>query len=133
MFSVVDLSHWVMLAAASDLPLMLAGRFLAGFAGGGSSPNIQIYVAEISQSQHRALMLGVTGPVMGLGLLTVYGLGELIAWRWVAAISAAVPVSLAILSRQNISTDNSEDKTFISVSSITLRIGISRITKRRNP
>ena len=98
----LDLCHWIMLAAATDLPLMLAGRFLAGFAGGGSSPNIQIYVAEISQPHLRAVMLGLTGPVMGLGLLTVYGLGDFIAWRWLAALSAAVPVSLAIGSRQNI-------------------------------
>ena len=101
MFSVVDLCHWVMLAAASDLPLILAGRFLAGLAGGGYSPNIQIYVAEISLAELRPVLLGLTGPVMGLGLLTVYGLGDLIAWRWMAAVSAAVPVSLAVGSRQN--------------------------------
>ena len=76
MFSVVDLSHWLLLAAPPGLPSMLAGRFLAGVAGGGYSPNIQIYVAEISRADLRAVMLGVTGPVMGLGLLTVYGLGE---------------------------------------------------------
>ena len=98
-FSVLDLCHWIMLAAATDLPLMLAGRFLAGFAAAGSSPNIQIYVAEISQPELRALMLGLTGPVMGLGLLTVYGLGDIMAWRWLAASSALVPLSLAIGSR----------------------------------
>ena len=109
MFSVLDLCHWLMLAAATDLPLMLAARFLAGFAGGGSSPNIQIYVAEISQPGLRAVMLGVTGPVMGLGLLTVYGLGDFLAWRWLAVISAAVPASLALGCRQDISVRTSGD------------------------
>ena len=107
MFSVVDLSHWLLLAAPPDLPSMLAGRFLAGVAGGGYSPNIQIYVAEISRADLRAVMLGVTGPVMGLGLLTVYGLGELLPWRWTATLSAAVPVSLALGSRQSNSTSSS--------------------------
>ena len=54
-----------------------------------------------AQADLRAVLLGLTGPVMGLGLLTVYGLGDLIAWRWMAAISAAVPVTLAIGSRQD--------------------------------
>ena len=106
MLAVLDLCHWIMVATATDLPLMLAGRFLAGFAAGGSSPNIQIYVAEISQPGLRAVMLGVTGPVMGLGLLTVYGLGEFVAWRWLAVSSAAVPVILALGSRQDICTEN---------------------------
>ena len=100
MLSVVDISHWIMLATATDLHLMLAGRFLAGFAAAGSSPNIQIYVAEISQPELRAVMLGLTGPVMGLGLLTVYGLGDIMAWRWLAASCAVVPLSLAVGSRQ---------------------------------
>ena len=58
MFSVVDLSHWLLLAAPPELPTMLAGRFLAGVAGGGYSPNIQIYVAEISLALESIHQLG---------------------------------------------------------------------------
>ena len=44
----------------------------------------------------RALALGVTGPVMSLGLLTVYGLGELLPWRWLAAASALLPLLVSV-------------------------------------
>ena len=41
-------------------------------------------------------MLGVTGPVMSLGLITVYGVGDIVNWRWVAASSALIPVITAL-------------------------------------
>ena len=35
----------------------------------------QIFVAEIAEAQHRGLLLGLTVPVMAVGVLAVYGLG----------------------------------------------------------
>ena len=36
----------------------------------------QIFVAEIAEAEHRGLLLGLTVPVMAVGVLVVYGLGE---------------------------------------------------------
>ena len=46
----------------------------------------------------RPFMLGLTGPIMSLGLLTVYGVGDLLNWRLVAAVSTLVPVIMTLIS-----------------------------------
>ena len=46
----------------------------------------------------RPFMLGLTGPIMSLGLLTVYGVGDLLNWRLVAAVSTLVPVIMSLCS-----------------------------------
>ena len=33
-------------------------------------------MAEIAEAEHRGLLLGLTVPVMAVGVLVVYGLGE---------------------------------------------------------
>ena len=38
-------------------------------------PHRQIFVAEIAEAEHRGLLLGLTVPVMAVGVLAVYGLG----------------------------------------------------------
>ena len=35
----------------------------------------QIFVAEMAEAEHRGLLLGLTVPVMAVGVLAVYGLG----------------------------------------------------------
>ena len=80
------------MATAPSFPWLVAGRLLGGVAGAGYSPNIQvctqlgvsiqlpvphqIFVAEIAEAEHRGLLLGLTVPVMAVGVLAVYGLGE---------------------------------------------------------
>ena len=81
------------MATAASFPWLVAGRLLGGVAGAGYSPNIQvalnparsiytqlpaphqIFVAEIAEAEHRGLLLGLTVPVMAVGVLAVYGLG----------------------------------------------------------
>ena len=60
-----DLLSWVLVATAQNLPMMLVGRFLAGMAAAGYSPNIQIFVQEIAQTEHRGWLSGITVPVLG--------------------------------------------------------------------
>ena len=57
--------------------MMLVARFLAGLSAASYSPNITIFVAEISEARHRGVLLGLTIPIMGLGVLAVYIMGRL--------------------------------------------------------
>ena len=77
---------------------MLLYRFLAGLAGAGYSPNIQIFVGEISMNEHRGILLGLTMPVMGVGVLLVYALGAMLPWDKVSAVCVSAPLLLAISS-----------------------------------
>jgi MFS family permease len=94
---VPDLLSWVLVATAQNLPMMLVGRFLAGLAAAGYSPNIQIFVAEIAQPVHRGWLSGITVPVLGLGTLLMYVLGTVLPWHLAAAACTPVP-TLALIS-----------------------------------
>ena len=75
--AMVDIFHWVLMANSSSLEMMLVARFLAGLSAASYSPNITIFVAEISEARHRGVLLGLTIPIMGLGVLAVYIMGRL--------------------------------------------------------
>lgn len=96
MLALPDILGWIFVAAAQNLPMMILGRFLAGFSAAGYSTNIQIYVAEISQPQHRGWLAGLTVPVMAIGVLTMYLLGSWLPWHIAAAVCIPVPCLLSV-------------------------------------
>jgi len=83
--SITDLLGWGLIFLASLLPdisihIILAGRFLTGLAASGYLSNIQIYVAEIVQTEHRGWMGGLSLPFASIGVLTMYVLGPWLTW-----------------------------------------------------
>lgn len=89
-----DLLGWILVASAPNLWMMLAGRFLAGLAAAGYSPNIQIFVAEITEARHRGWLSGLTMPIMSLGVLLMYTMGSWLPYHYAAAICTSVPCLL---------------------------------------
>merc|ERR550532_2551013 len=67
--TVPDLLGWILVASSQNIWMMLTGRFLAGLAAAGYSPNIQIFVAEISEARNRGWLSGLTMPMMSIGVL----------------------------------------------------------------
>jgi len=94
MMAVPDIVAWIFIASAQNVPMMLFGRFLAGFSAAGYSPTIQTYVAEIAQPQHRGWLGGLTSPILAFGALLSYCLGSLISWHYVAIIGIFIPLSM---------------------------------------
>lgn len=97
LLSMVDLLGWALVAGAQDLPMMLVGRFLSGYAAAGYSPCIQIYVAEITQTKNRGWMSGLTVPIMSIGTLIMYTLGSSVPWHIAAALCTPVPIILGLV------------------------------------
>jgi len=96
LLAIPDLLGWILVASSQNLGMMLAGRFLAGFAAAGYSPNIQIYVGEITQPQHRGWLSGLTVPITAIGVLTMYVVGSWLPWHFAAASCTPVPMLLVI-------------------------------------
>jgi len=92
MLAVPDIVAWIFIASAQNIPMMLFGRFLAGFCAAGYSPTIQTYIAEIAQPQHRGWLGGLTSPVLAFGALVSYTLGSIISWHYVAIIGVFLPL-----------------------------------------
>jgi len=96
LLAIPDLLGWILVASSQNLGMMLAGRFLGGFAAAGYSPNIQIYVGEITQPQHRGWMSGLTVPITAIGVLTMYVIGSWLPWHFAAASCTPVPMLMVI-------------------------------------
>merc|ERR1712018_338368 len=94
LLTIPDIIGWIMIAAAQNLPMILIGRFLQGFAAAGYSPSIWVYVAEIAQPQYRGILSAITMPALATGTLLSYCLGSIIGWHFVAVIAAAIPIIL---------------------------------------
>lgn len=94
LLTIPDILGWVLIASSQNLPMILAGRFLQGFASAGYSPSIWIYVAEIAQPQYRGVLSAITMPAIATGTLLSYCLGSIIDWHFVAVIAAAIPIIL---------------------------------------
>jgi len=96
LLAVPDLLGWILVASSQNLGMMLAGRFLGGFAAAGYSPNIQIYVGEITQPQHRGWLSALTVPITAIGVLTMYVVGSILPWHLAAASCTPVPLLMVV-------------------------------------
>jgi len=96
LLAIPDLLGWILVASSQNLGMMLAGRFLGGFAAAGYSPNIQIYVGEITQPQHRGWMSGLTVPITAIGVLTMYVVGSILPWHLAAASCTPTPIMMVV-------------------------------------
>jgi len=96
MLSFPDLLGWIMVASSQNLWIMLIGRFLLGFSAAGYSPNIQIFVAEITQARHRGWLSALTVPIMAIGVLLMYTVGSWLPWHLAAASCTPIPCLLAL-------------------------------------
>ena len=96
LLAIPDLLGWILVASSQNLGMMLAGRFLGGFAAAGYSPNIQIYVGEITQPQHRGWMSGLTVPITAIGVLIMYVVGSILPWHLAAASCSPTPIMMVV-------------------------------------
>uniref|UniRef100_A0A8C6QIT1 Solute carrier family 2, facilitated glucose transporter member 6 n=1 Tax=Nannospalax galili TaxID=1026970 RepID=A0A8C6QIT1_NANGA len=97
MFSAVPSAvGYALMAGAQGLWMLLLGRMLTGFAGGLTAACIPVYVSEIAPPGVRGA-LGATPQLMAVfGSLSLYALGLLLPWRWLA-VAGEGPVLIMIL------------------------------------
>ncbi|XP_007194471.1 solute carrier family 2, facilitated glucose transporter member 6 isoform X3 [Balaenoptera acutorostrata] len=97
MFSAVpSAAGYALMAGAHGLWMLLLGRTLTGFAGGLTAACIPVYVSEIAPAGVRGA-LGATPQLMAVfGSLSLYALGLLLPWRWLA-VAGEGPVLVMIV------------------------------------
>uniref|UniRef100_A0A8C5LJ38 Solute carrier family 2 (facilitated glucose transporter), member 6 n=1 Tax=Jaculus jaculus TaxID=51337 RepID=A0A8C5LJ38_JACJA len=97
MFSAIpSATGYALMASAYGLWMLLLGRTLTGFAGGLTAACIPVYVSEISPPGVRGA-LGATPQLMAVfGSLSLYALGLLLPWRWLA-VAGEGPVLIMVL------------------------------------
>ncbi|XP_037653315.1 solute carrier family 2, facilitated glucose transporter member 6 [Choloepus didactylus] len=98
MFSAIPLAAgYALMAGARGLWMLLLGRTLTGFAGGLTAACIPVYVSEISPPGVRGA-LGATPQLMAVfGSLSLYALGLLLPWRWLAVAGEGPVLAMVVL------------------------------------
>lgn len=86
---------WILIANATNLPMILIGRFLTGFTlAMGPSPAV-VYITEVARPDLRGALI-CTGPSMtSLGMVIIYAKGAFLHWRtvaWMAVGYCVLPI-----------------------------------------
>ncbi|KAF4519957.1 hypothetical protein B566_EDAN005456 [Ephemera danica] len=87
------IAGWTCMATAQGHVAIFAARILAGFAVGLSAAPSQVLLGEVAEPHIRGMIVGAPFVSYSLGILLVYALGSVLAWRTVAAIATILPLS----------------------------------------
>ncbi|XP_023158440.1 facilitated trehalose transporter Tret1 isoform X2 [Ceratitis capitata] len=88
---------WLLIACASNIAMILAGRTLAGFCVGIASLSLPVYLGETVQPEVRG-SLGLLPTAFGnIGILLCFVAGTYMDWSQLAFLGGALPVPFLIL------------------------------------
>ncbi|XP_072559214.1 solute carrier family 2, facilitated glucose transporter member 6-like [Paramormyrops kingsleyae] len=82
---------YLLMGSAQAVWMLYLGRVLTGIASGMTAASIPVYVSEISSPAVRGILGSCPQITAVIGSLTLYILGFLLPWRWLA-IAGEVPV-----------------------------------------
>ncbi|KFM79519.1 Facilitated trehalose transporter Tret1, partial [Stegodyphus mimosarum] len=95
--SAVYLSSWLMIAYASSVEWIYAGRALSGFCSGMCNVAVPVYVLEIATIETRGLLTSGFQIAIGLGIFITMALGAVVRWSWLAMSAAVINTSATCL------------------------------------
>lgn len=83
---------WIIIACATNVEMIYAGRILTGFGSGMVGAPARVYTSEVTQPHLRGMLCALASTGISLGVLFQYTLGAVTTWKILSAISACVPV-----------------------------------------
>ncbi|XP_023712857.1 facilitated trehalose transporter Tret1 isoform X3 [Cryptotermes secundus] len=87
---------WLLIALAVNVPMLYAGRVVAGFCVGIVSLCFPVYLGETLQPEVRG-MLGLLPTAFGnVGILLCYSAGKYLNWSMLATLGACIPVPFLV-------------------------------------
>ncbi|CAG7786933.1 unnamed protein product, partial [Allacma fusca] len=91
------LTGWILMYFAQNVWMMIAGRLLTGFGGGGYSLAAPVYVAETSESKYRGMFISGFDVLTGIGMLYILICGSYLNWKNQVLVCAFVPLVTFVL------------------------------------
>lgn len=88
---------WMLIAFATDIRMILAGRFFVGLSSGMVGAPARVYAAEVTQPHLRGMLVAFASVGVSTGVFLVYLIGKWLQWNHVAGICGLVPLASIIL------------------------------------
>lgn len=88
---------WLAVITASNLPVLLLGRFLTGISVGMLGPPSSVTIGETSEPAYRGLLLAGISLAISMGILVVHVIGTFLTWKSTAIICGVFPIITYIL------------------------------------
>ncbi|XP_036946007.1 solute carrier family 2, facilitated glucose transporter member 6 [Acanthopagrus latus] len=88
---------YMILGGAMDQWMLHVGRFLTGVAGGMTAASIPVYISEISHKTVRGALGSCPQITAVFGSLSLYALGLVVSWRWLAVAGGLPAVLMVVL------------------------------------
>nr|XP_023028308.1 facilitated trehalose transporter Tret1-2 homolog [Leptinotarsa decemlineata] len=88
---------WSMIASAPNIPMIILGRLLVGFATAWGTIPATVYITEISRADLRGSLVSSAPSFASLGMVICFMKGWFFHWRtvaWTANLYAVIPVAL---------------------------------------
>lgn len=83
---------WLMIAFASNLGMIYAGRILVGFGSGLVGAPCRVYTSEVTQPHLRGMLGAFAAVGISLGVLFQYTVGSFVTWQVLSGVSAIIPM-----------------------------------------
>ena len=94
--SVFIIGSWALIAAATNITMILIGRFLLGLFIGATIPACSLYIAEISHTDIRGSLMGFIQLTCTGGIVLSYLIGLGTNWYELAAVGACTPLLMIV-------------------------------------
>ncbi|XP_028178436.1 facilitated trehalose transporter Tret1-2 homolog [Ostrinia furnacalis] len=88
---------WILIACASNLGLMLLGRFFTGLCVGLLGPLGPVYIGETSEPRYRGFFLAAISLAIAIGIFVAHLIGTFMTWQWTATICCLFPILSVLL------------------------------------
>ncbi|RZB45726.1 Sugar tr and/or MFS 1 domain containing protein [Asbolus verrucosus] len=88
---------WMVLYFASNIAMILSGRFLTGFCVGLLGPPTGVYMSETSEPKYRGFLLAAISFAIALGLFLSHLIGTYMTWQDTALTCCSFPIICIIL------------------------------------
>ncbi|KZC05843.1 Facilitated trehalose transporter Tret1, partial [Dufourea novaeangliae] len=88
---------WILIAFATDIRMIYAGRFFVGLGSGMVGAPARVYTGEVTQPHLRGMLTAFASIGVSTGVLIEYILGSVVSWNVCAAISGIIPLAALLL------------------------------------
>ncbi|XP_076240578.1 facilitated trehalose transporter Tret1 isoform X2 [Calliopsis andreniformis] len=95
--SIPCIAGWILIALSTNIPMLLAGRLLAGMATALATSPAIVYITEVARPELRGSMISFGPTLASFGMVLSYLKGAYMHWRivaWLSIVYAVVPIIL---------------------------------------